>query len=71
MSKPDVTTFYQTLINFWSKLDLKFVIFVTVVLYIFLLGIRWRLLTKSKRDHKFGESLLSETEPQKIKIKLI
>lgn len=71
MLKLKVATFYESLINFGSKFDLKSVIFGIVVLYLFLMVIRWRLLAKSKRDHQIGESLLSETEPKTIKIKLI
>ena len=69
----EVTTFVQSLIDFGKTIGLMSVVFliVTLYLYLFLLITKWFLLTKSKRDHQFGESLLTEAEPKKIKIKLV
>lgn len=54
-----------------SEIRLFSVLTVIFLLYL-VLAVLWRLLLrKSRRDHQFGESLLSQRGPQLVKIKLI
>lgn len=67
-----LTLFYQNVMSYLTGVQLGSVVACVIALLYVLLVIIWRnLLRKSKRDHEFGESLLSEREPKSIKIKLI
>lgn len=63
--------FCEQLLKFCSEVKITSVVVILVALY-FLLAVLWhRLLSKSRKDHEFGESLLCETEPKLKKIKIV
>lgn len=69
--KIHLTLFCQNMMNYLGEVKLQSVLIVIVLLYVFLVILWHRLLRKSRRDHEFGESFLSEHEPKTPKIKLV
>lgn len=66
-----LTLFYRNVMSYLSEVQLSRVVLVTVLLSVLLAVLSRKLLGKSRRDHKFGESLLSERELKSIKVKLV
>jgi hypothetical protein len=59
------------MINYFDGIGLSSVAAIIVLLYLLLVLLRRHLLEKSRKDHAFGESLLSELEPTMVKVKLV
>lgn len=69
--KDRLTFLFHHVTNFCGDIKLGSVLFVIALLYLVLFLLWQRLLRKSGRDHKFGESFISQHEPKLLKIKLI
>lgn len=65
------TLLFNDVIVYCSEIRLFSVLTAIVLLYLVLAVLWRRLLRKSRRDHQFGESMLSQRGPKLVKIKLI
>lgn len=66
-----LTLWCRDVIIYCSEIRLFSILTAIVLLYLVLAVLWRRLLRKSRRDHQFGESMLSQRGPQLVKIKLI